>query len=183
MNTAIRSLLSMTSLTFLLLSCDSKDNSTATLTTIDSLNQQIQILSDSQKQVDANKTLVADFYQELFGDKEVSAIDKYIGETYIQHNPSVADGMEALRQAVTQWFKETPKERIDIQHLSADGNLVYIHTKSKRGAATVSVIDIFKVENGKIVEHWDVAQEAPEKSANHHPMFLEDIDRSGPDDQ
>jgi predicted SnoaL-like aldol condensation-catalyzing enzyme len=164
-------LLSLTSLTILLFSCNPKDNGTATQATIDSLNRQIQTLSDNQKQVEANKKMVAEFYQELFGDKDINAMDKYIGETYIQHNPSVADGKETLRQAVTQWFKGAPKEKIDIQHLSGDGDLVYIHTKSKRGAATVSIIDIFRFENGKIVEHWDVVQEVPEKSANSHPMF------------
>ena len=164
-------LLSLASLTFLIFSCNSKDNDIKTQVSIDSLNRQIRILSDNQKQIEANKKLVADFYQELFGDKEVNAIDKYIGETYIQHNPSVADGKEALKQAVTLWFKGAPKEKIDIQHLSADGNLVYIHIKSKRGKATVSIIDIFRLESGKIVEHWDVGQEVPEKSANPHPMF------------
>lgn len=171
MNKATLTLLSLTSFIFLLFSCNSNDNGTTTQANIDSLNKQIQTLSDNQKQIESNKKLVADFYQELFGDKEVNAIDKYIGETYIQHNPSVADGKEALKQAVTQWFKGAPKEKIDIQHLSAEGSLVYIHTKSKRGPATVSTIDIFRFEKGKIVEHWDVSQEVPEKSANSHPMF------------
>ncbi|MGZ8509812.1 MAG: nuclear transport factor 2 family protein [Chitinophagaceae bacterium] len=164
-------LLSLTSLTFLLFACNNKDNGIATQANIYSLNMQIQTLTDNQKQIEANKKLVADFYQEVFGNKEIAPIDKYIGDTYIQHNPSVADGKEALRQAVTQWFKGAPKEKIDIQHLSADGDLVYIHTKSKNGAKTFSVIDIFRVEKGKIVEHWDVGQEVPEKSANSHPMF------------
>ena len=171
MNKEKLTLLSLTSLAILLFSCNRKDNGTATQTNIDSLNKQIQTLSDNQKQIDDNKKIVADFYQELFGDKEVNAIDKYIGETYIQHNPSVADGKEALKQGVTQWFKGAPKEKIDIQHLSAEGNLVYIHTKSKRGTTTVSTIDIFRFEKGKIAEHWDVSQEVPEKSANSHPMF------------
>jgi len=171
MNKAKLALLSLTSLAILLFSCNRKDNGTATQTKIDSLSKEIQTLSDNQKQIEANKKLVADFYQELFGDKEVNAIDKYIGDVYIQHNPSVADGKEALKQAVTQWFTGAPKEKIDIQHLSAEGDLVYIHTKSVRGATTVSIIDIFKIENGKVVEHWDVGQEVPKKSANSHPMF------------
>jgi len=171
MNKAKFTLLSLTSLAFLLFSCNNKDNSSSTQAIVDSLNKQIQTLSDNQKQIEVNKKLVADFYQELFGDKEVNAIDKYIGDIYIQHNPAVADGKEALKQGVTQWFKGAPKEKIDIQHLSAEGNLVYIHTKSKRGTATFSTIDIFRFEKGKIVEHWDVSQEVPEKSANSHPMF------------
>ena len=129
------------------------------------------MLEDTLRMENANKKLVADFYQQLFGDKDVSAIDKYIGNVYIQHNPGLPDGPEALKAGATQWFKGAPKEKIDIQHLAADGNLVFIHLKSKNGEKVNSVIDIFKVENGKITEHWDVIQEVPAKSANPHPMF------------
>ena len=161
----------LTPLAFLLFSCSSKDNSSTIQTHIDSLNEQIQTLSNTQKQIESNKKIIANFYQELFGDKNVTAIDKYIGDTYIQHNPSLPDGKEVLKQAVTQWFKGAPKEKIDIQHLGADGNLVYIHTKGEMGKKTISLIDIFRLENGKIAEHWDVGQEVPEKSVNPHPMF------------
>lgn len=158
-------------LTLLLSSCDNKGDSKRTQVLIDSLNNQIQTLSVTQNKVEANKKLVADFYQELFGDKNVDAIDKYIADDYIQHNPALPDGKESLKQGATQWFKGAPKEKIDIQHLSADGDLVYIHTRTKFGPKTMSVIDIFRLDNGKIVEHWDVIQEVPEKSANAHPMF------------
>ncbi|MEO7992566.1 MAG: ester cyclase [Chryseolinea sp.] len=171
MKKAKYTLLSLVAMTFLLFSCNSKDNSIATQTKTDSLKNEIQILSGNQKQLEENKKLVADFYQEVFGDKDVNSIDKYIGDTYVQHNPSVGDGKEALKQAATQWFTGAPKEKIDVQHLNAEGDLVYIHTKSKMGPKTISIIDIFKIENGKIVEHWDVGQEVPEKSANAHPMF------------
>lgn len=128
-------------------------------------------MEDTLRQENINKKLVADFYQQLFGDKDVSAIDKYIGNVYIQHNPSLPDGPEALKEGATQWFIGAPKEKIDIQHIAADGNLVFIHLRSTMGGKVNSVIDIFKVENGKITEHWDVIQEVPAKSANPHPMF------------
>jgi len=148
-----------------------KDNSTATQAKIETLNKQIQVYFDNQKQLEANKKLVADLTQELFGDKNITVIDKYFSDNYIQHSPTVADGKEALKQAVSLWFKGAPKEKIDIHHLNAEGDLVYIHTKSIRGGVATASIEIFKVENGKVVEHWDVQQEVPEKSANPHPMF------------
>jgi predicted SnoaL-like aldol condensation-catalyzing enzyme len=138
---------------------------------LDSINKQIKHLTEKKMEIENNKKMVADFYQELFGDKNIDAIDKYIGDVYIQHNPGVTDGKEALKNAVKVWFKGAPKEKIDIQHLAADGNFVYIHTKSKRGNEIYSVIDIFRIENGKIVEHWDVMQEVPKESVNQHPMF------------
>lgn len=137
-------------------------------------NEQKKRLADCESEtqrLDANKKMVADMYQELFGDKNIDAIKKYLAEGYIQHNPSVADGRQALIDAVTRWFQGAPKEKIDIQHIAADKDLVFIHTKGHMGAKIISVIDIFRIKDGKIVEHWDVMQEVPEKAANSHPMF------------
>lgn len=156
---------------FVLQSCNSNGAGTKPQANVDSLTNTIQTLSNNEKQLEANKKMVADFYQELFGDKNADAIDKYIGDTYIQHNPALPDGKDALKQGVTQWFKGAPKEKIDIQHVGAEGNFVYIHTKAKMGDKTSSVIDIFRIENGKIAEHWDVIQEVPKTSSNPHPMF------------
>ena len=148
---------------FAMASCVNRDTQ-AKLAIADSLSKQATMLS-------LNKKMVAEFYQEFFGDKNIAALDKYLAPNYIQHNPGLPDGREALRQGATVWFKGAPKTKIDIQHLSADGDLVYIHTKSKMGDKTNSVIDIFRIEDGKIAEHWDVIQEVPEKSPNPHPMF------------
>jgi predicted SnoaL-like aldol condensation-catalyzing enzyme len=137
----------------------------------DSLTNQVAMLKSFSQQLEENKKMVAALYQEVFGDKNIDAVDKYLADNYIQHNPGVADGKEALKTALKVWFKGAPKEKIDIQHIGADGNFVYIHTRSKQGNKTISVIDIFRIDGNKIVEHWDVQQEVPAKSANDHPMF------------
>jgi predicted SnoaL-like aldol condensation-catalyzing enzyme len=138
---------------------------------VDSLASQVTMLRSVNQQLEENKKLVANLYQEVFGDKNIDAVDKYIGDNYIQHNPAVADGKEALKTALKVWFKGAPKEKIDIQHLGADGNFVFIHTRSKQGNKTISVMDIFRIDASRIVEHWDVMQEVPAKAANDHPMF------------
>lgn len=133
-----------------------------------------QSQSDCEKkmqQLESNKKMVAEFYQELFGDKNIEAIHKYIGDKYIQHNPAIQDGKEALLQALKVWFKDAPKEKVDIRRIAADGDLVFLHIKAKAGTRNRAIVDIFRIENGKIVEHWDVIQDVPEKSANDHPMF------------
>ncbi|MBO9595361.1 MAG: ester cyclase [Niabella sp.] len=120
----------------------------------------------------ANKKRVLDFYQKMFGDKDLTAVDEYIAHDYIQHNPNVADGAEAFKKAAAGWFKNAPKTIIDVQHVAAEGDLVFLHLKNKNPDGRVtSTIDIFRLENGKIAEHWDVHQDVPPKAANAHPMF------------
>ena len=119
-----------------------------------------------------NKKLVTDFYQKIFGDHDFTHIDHYLLPTYIQHNPNVADGSEAFEKAVKVWLQNEPKTKIDIQHIAAEGDLVFLHVKDVLPDGKLqSVIDIFRIENKKIAEHWDVHETVPEKSANAHPMF------------
>lgn len=132
-------------------------------------NDELQKKFDEQTR---NKEVVLAFYQQMFGDKDVTAVDTYILPDYIQHNPYVADGAEPFKQAAKGWFEGQPKTKIDVQRIAADGDLVFIHVRSKSATGKdVSVIDIFRLENGKIAEHWDAIQEVPEQSANAHPMF------------
>jgi predicted SnoaL-like aldol condensation-catalyzing enzyme len=171
MKSNFRNLAVWASLILFLVSCNNSKNSAIPNGGNDTLIKKISLLEDTLRLQKFNKKLVAEFYQQLFGDKDLSAIDKYVADDYIQHNPGLKDGKEALKQGASQWFKGAPREKINIQHLSADGNLVYIHTKTNRGPKLISVLDIFRVENGKILEHWDIIQEVPEKSENAHPMF------------
>src|SRR6476619_7205338 len=84
----------------LLFSCNRHEVDASVQAHVDSLNMKIQMLSDSLSQLETNKRLVANFYQELFGNKDSTAIDRYIGNTYIQHNPALPDGKEALKKGV-----------------------------------------------------------------------------------
>jgi predicted SnoaL-like aldol condensation-catalyzing enzyme len=124
------------------------------------------------RQEENNKQLVLKFYQRLFGDKDVSAIDEYIVPDYIQHNPQVADGREALKTMATQWIAGGPQTTVDIRKSIAEGNLVILHVKNPTpDGKYLAIVEIFRVEGNQIVEHWDVIQTAPDNSANPHPMF------------
>lgn len=123
-------------------------------------------------EIESNKKIVLDFYQQMFGDKDLSAVDKYIAPEYIQHNPNVADGSAAFKKATESWFKGAPKTKIDVQRIAAEGDLVFLHIKNTNpDGSLISTIDIFRLKDGKIVEHWDVHQDVPKESANQHPMF------------
>jgi predicted SnoaL-like aldol condensation-catalyzing enzyme len=121
-----------------------------------------------------NKKIVREFYEMAFNQhKPTEAAKKYIGDKYIQHNPYVPNGAAAFYGYFEGFFKEHSKYRAEIKRVIGDGDLVVLHMNSKlddkdRGKA---IVDIFRLENGKIVEHWDVIQDVPEKSANNNTMF------------
>jgi predicted SnoaL-like aldol condensation-catalyzing enzyme len=121
----------------------------------------------------ANKKMVVDFYRTVFIEKRVvEGFERYVAPEYIQHNPLLATGREpAVKFLATRVV--TRESVTDIKRVVAEGDLVVLHVHSRtnlsdRGRA---VIDIFRVTDGKIVEHWDVIQPVPEKSANSNTMF------------
>ena len=134
--------------------------------------QNIFCQEDKCELAEKNKKIVVEFYQKLFGDKDISIIDQYIVKDYIQHNPIAADGRQALKDIAAKWLANQPKSVVDFQQVAADGDLVFLHIKTKTPSGKdLSLVDIFRLKDGKIVEHWDVMQEVPDKSANPHPMF------------
>lgn len=122
---------------------------------------------------EANRKLVVEFYDRFFNRHETEEASKVVADNYKQHNPEVPDGKEPFVSFFTGFFKENPNSRARIVRSSTDGDLVWIHVHSTnsqedRGQA---VADIFRVVDGKIVEHWDVIQSVPGQSANENTMF------------
>jgi predicted SnoaL-like aldol condensation-catalyzing enzyme len=121
-----------------------------------------------------NKQTVLDYYTLAFNyRKPAEAVEKYGGPHYIQHNPQAADGFEAFVQFVLGFAEQFPLMRVEIKRAIAEGDMVVTHSLLKtspedRGTAAA---DFFRLEDGKIVEHWDVLQPVPESAANEHPMF------------
>ncbi|MGN6424357.1 MAG: nuclear transport factor 2 family protein [Asticcacaulis sp.] len=121
-----------------------------------------------------NKSLVIKAYQELFGDHDLTAVDRYWAENYIQHNPSMKDGRDSVKQLLeTMGITHWPKQKVDFKRVIAEGDLVMtevVQPKSGDMPETV-IVDIFRVENGKIAEHWDVMQAVPPNPINPRPMY------------
>ena len=123
--------------------------------------------------MEANKKVIMDFYNLGLNKKDYEAAAKYLGPRYVQHNPLVADGKEGFKTFLAKIKAEFPDNHNEIKRIFADGNYVIIHVHSVRvpGTRGRAIFDLFKLENGKIVEHWDAIQEIPEQSANPNRMF------------
>ena len=131
--------------------------------------------AQAQPQTERNQANALAFYELAFNQHKVQeAADRYIGKTYLQHNPTVADGAQAFVDAFIPFLKENPQSRAEIKRVVAEGDLVVLHVFSRTSPQNKgeAVVDIFRFdENGKIVEHWDVIQPVPEKSVSGRGMF------------
>jgi predicted SnoaL-like aldol condensation-catalyzing enzyme len=123
--------------------------------------------------LEANKKIVVDFYEKGLNQKDYDAASKYFGPRYTQHNPTAPDGPEGFKRLVMLLKEKFPKSHNEIKQVFADGDYVILHVHAVREPGTLgkAIVDIFKLENGKIVEHWDVIQDVPEKAANTNTMF------------
>ena len=120
-----------------------------------------------------NKQTVLAFYEQGLNRKDADAALAYVGPEYIQHNPNAADGPEGFRKFVQFLRERYPQSRSEIKRVLSDGDYVILHVHAVRqpGERGNAIIDIFRLQNGKIVEHWDAVQPIPEQSANDNGMF------------
>jgi predicted SnoaL-like aldol condensation-catalyzing enzyme len=121
---------------------------------------------------EATRQLVLDFYDLFVNQRDFDSAVRYLGEPYVQHRADIPSDMESLRAFNVGMRQKYPHLRADVRRVFVDGDYVILHVHvvpepGQRGSAHV---DIFRTENGKIVEHWDVDEPIPEQIAHDNPV-------------
>jgi predicted SnoaL-like aldol condensation-catalyzing enzyme len=130
-------------------------------------------LEADNSQLEANKRTVLAFYEAGLNRKDFGAASALIGPRYVQHNPLIADGVDGF-EAFVAYLRETfPGLRAEVKRIFAEGDFVVAHVHGVRvpGQLGSAIVDIFRLEDGRIVEHWDVMQPVPEDAKNPNGMF------------
>ena len=172
---SFQSLSAMLLLTIVFTAC-SNDASTKDSGTTDTTAASTTTINtdDEGQQTEENKKIVTDFIQALYGDKDSTAIDKYIADNVKQHNPLLQDGKEWLKNALRPYLQNPniQKMKVDIKQIAAEGDKVWTLIREVAPNGNVFArAEIFRVENGKIAEMWLVTQAEPKTSANKNTMF------------
>jgi predicted SnoaL-like aldol condensation-catalyzing enzyme len=120
------------------------------------------------------KRVVLDFFDLAFVQREAAqAAEQYLGTTYTQHNPTAPDGPEVFPTLIGGLFAQAPEASFHLKRAIAEDDYVVLHYNLQMfpGDLGQAVVDIFRVKDGRIVEHWDVMQPVPAESSNDNGMF------------
>jgi len=120
-----------------------------------------------------NKKNAIAFYKMAYEGNPTKAVELYVGDKYIQHNPMVADGPQAFIDYFNRMQREYPVKTIDFVRAVAENDLVALHTHQIWPDNDQYItMDFFRFDtNGKIVEHWDSIQQIPKKLEHNNTMY------------
>ena len=129
--------------------------------------------ADQEAMEASNAAIAIAFYKAALNEKDWEKTKSYMGDHYTQHNPNAIDGYEGLHNHVQMLKDKFPLNHGEIKQVLADGDLVALHVHSKRtpDSRGNAVVDIFRLKDGKVVEHWDVVLAVPETALNDNTMF------------
>lgn len=124
-------------------------------------------------QEEANLRLVLDMFAHVLNPMDSGAVDRFIAPGYVQHSQLAPPGRDALKAFLDMIRAETPDAVHDVKRAFVDGDHVTVHYHVRRfpGDLGWAVIDIFRVEDGMIAEHWDVMQDVVEGGPNPNSPF------------
>jgi len=109
----------------------------------------------------------------VLGPLDSARVEEFFAPDYIQHSPLAATGAAALKTFLDWARTHSPDAKHHVKRVFVDGDhvIAHVHVVIHPGERGNAVVDIFRIENGKIVEHWDVAQEIPPRSANDNGVL------------
>jgi predicted SnoaL-like aldol condensation-catalyzing enzyme len=121
----------------------------------------------------ANLDKVLAMYREVLIPMDAGKVDAHLPPGYVQHSSLAEPGLDALKSFLNRVRRESPAATQTLHRIFADGDHVITHVHVVRwpGDPGLAVVDIFRCENGQIVEHWDVIQEVPVRPVNPNSMF------------
>ncbi|MFF6786403.1 ester cyclase [Streptomyces sp. NPDC012510] len=122
-----------------------------------------------------NKELVLRLYSEAFNKDKTDVVKELVGSDYVQHDKSVPGGADGQVKQFEDVKAEIPGAVATVKHVAADGDLVAVHWHAsatpKNEATGEAKTDLFRVDNGKLVEHWGITQTVPKKTASGNSLF------------
>lgn len=133
----------------------------------------INVFAFNHRQFENNKEVATKFLESIVNEKDFDSASKFLGSSYIEHDPEGTDGVEGLKAYIQFLRDKFPNSHVEIKRVFAEGDYVIFHVHSilVPGTRGQAIVDIFRLENTRVVEHWDVTQEIPENSANQNGMF------------
>ena len=122
---------------------------------------------------ETNKIAAETFLRLASSGKVQEAYENYVGDGFRHHNPFFEGSAESLRAGMVENAQQNPDKVLDVQRVIEEGDFVVVHAhvRHKPGDIGVALVHIFRFENGRIVELWDLGQPVPEKSPNQYGMF------------
>ena len=119
----------------------------------------------------ANRRVVSAFYEQAFGAKDVAAALQFLGPGYVEHDPSTADGQEGLAAHIARLKEAHPQSRHEVTQVVAEGDhvVLHVHVVDAPGSRGESMAHIYRLDGGRIVEHWGMTQPVPDTPNPDNP--------------
>jgi predicted SnoaL-like aldol condensation-catalyzing enzyme len=116
--------------------------------------------------------LIRDYFELVWNQGRTEEAERFLAEDLIQHNPNLPNGRKPLVDFIDGLRKQLPELHFDIHRTAAEGDLVFVHSlfTAQPGHRGIAVIDVFRVADGLIAEHWDLREDVPETTASGNPI-------------
>lgn len=123
--------------------------------------------------VESNKDMAVSFLKLASSGNVREAYSRFVGNEFRHHNPFFEGSAETLMRGMEENARQNPGKTLDVKHAISEGKFVVVHShvRPKAGDAGAAVMHIFRFEDGRIVELWDIGQPVPEESPNQYGMF------------